>query len=119
MAAPDSWGASAIATVLAPEAELVLHRTVREAEQHGLCVGAVRRAMPARRNENVAWAPAESLLADLALALALDADEHRAVGAAIGRCREILRQELHEGRDRWHGVIAGRGIDIAHLVAVA
>src|SRR5438876_6749587 len=118
MSAPDPSGVSVISAILAPEAELVLHRPVREAEQHGLCVGAVRRAMPARRNENVARAPAESLLADLALALALHADEHRAVGAPIGRCREALRQELHEGRDGRHGVVAGGWIDVAHLIAV-
>src|SRR5436309_9823076 len=99
MSASDPSGVSAIAAILAPEAELVLTRPVRETEQHGLRAGAVARAMPARRHEDVARAPAECLLANLALALALDADEHRAVGAPVGRCREPLRQELHEGRD--------------------
>src|SRR5205814_3462409 len=116
MSAPDPSGVSVIAAILAPEAELVLHRPVGEAEQHRFRSRAVARAMPARRHEDVARAPAESLIADLALALALDADKHRAVGAPIGRCGETLRQELHERRDRRHGVIAGGGIDVAHLI---
>src|SRR5215212_659317 len=70
--------------VLAPQVELLLHRAVGEGEQHRVTLGAVLDLGPARHDEVVALLPAESLVADHALARALDHREHRAVGAAIG-----------------------------------
>ena len=109
---------SGVAALLAPQAELFLHRAVGVAEQHGLVLGMVADRHPARRDEDVARLPAEDLVADPALAGTLDRDIDRPVGRAVGAGRKALRQQLDEGADRRHRIVAARRVDVAHLVPV-
>src|SRR5579883_1666945 len=104
--------------LLAEEAELLLHALIREAEENGVLFGLVAVPHPARRDENIVRSPGEALLADPGTAAPLDADEDRAGGRAVRGGLEALRQELDEGRDGRHRVIAGDRIGVFHLEAV-
>src|ERR1700744_4277855 len=65
-----------VAAVFAEQIELLLYRTVGEAEQHRILVGFVGHPLPARHHEQVARAPFEGLLADPGAPLAFDRREH-------------------------------------------
>src|SRR5438876_649560 len=80
-------GALSVAALLAPEAELFLHRAIRIAEQHGLVVGMVAYRHPARYDKDVVRPPAEDLFTDPGLTLALDHDINRAGGRSECRAR--------------------------------
>src|ERR1700722_11940361 len=83
---------SGVAAILAEQVELLLHRTIREREQHGIRVGLVRDPLPARHHEQVAWSPFEGLIADPRATLAFDRREHGGIGRTIARGPETLRQ---------------------------
>src|SRR5216683_6397730 len=55
--------------LLAPQAELVVHRPVGKAEEDGVLLGAMAVRRPARHDEDVALLPGEALVADPRLAL--------------------------------------------------
>src|SRR5262249_55093707 len=87
-------------------------------EQHRLLLGLVRVAHPRRHHEYVVRAPLERLVADLGGALALDADEHGAVGRAIGLALEAFRQQREVGaHGRQHRSAVDR-VDCVHTLAV-
>src|SRR5487761_599790 len=79
---PESRPRSGVAALLAEKAELLLHRPVGIAEQHGLVRGLVGDPRPARHDKDVVRLPGEDLVADPAFTRALDRDEHRAIGRA-------------------------------------
>src|SRR5271163_4847427 len=81
-----------IPSVLPEQIELLLHRTIRETEQHRVGVGLVGDPLPARHHEQVARAPLEGLLADPRASLAFDRTKYRGVGGAIARGFESPRQ---------------------------
>src|SRR5665213_177774 len=85
---------SRVAAVLAEQVELLLHRTIREAEQHRILAGFVGDPAPARHDEQIARAPLKGLVADPAAAMALDRGEHGGVGRAVARGLETFRQQL-------------------------
>src|SRR4030095_16183506 len=72
-----------------------------------------------RHDKDVVRLPAQDLVADPALACALDYDEYRAVGRPVWPGRLTLGQELDECADRRHREIAARRLDVAQLVPVA
>src|SRR6267142_2651391 len=78
-------GISRIPAIFAEQIELLLHRAVGEAEQHGVRLGLVGDPLPARHHEQVARAPFERLLADPRAPLAFDRGEYGGVGCAIAR----------------------------------
>src|SRR3979490_117715 len=100
-------GASRVAAVLAEQVQLLLHRAIRETEQHRILLGLVGDPLPARHHEQVPRAPLESLFADPRPAAAFDRREYRGVGGAIARGLESLRQQLNESADGRHREIAG------------
>src|SRR5262245_61098756 len=109
---------SSVAAVLAEQVELLLHRTVRKTEQHRIRVRLMRDPAPARHHEQIARAPLKGLVADAGAALAFDRSEYGGVGGAIARGLETLRQQLDEGADGRHGVVAGLGIGEFQLQSV-
>src|SRR5665213_2081683 len=110
---------SRVAAIFAEQIELLLHRTIREAEQHRILAGLVGDPAPARHDEQIARAPFESLVADPASAMALDRGEHGGVGRTIARGLETFRQQLDEGADGRHREIPGLGIGEFQLQTVA
>src|SRR5437762_1679338 len=94
--------ASGVAALLAPQAELLLHRAIRIAEQHRFGLGMMAHRHPARHDKDVVLLPGEDLVADPAFARPLDRDINRAVSRAVGPGCITLWQELDERADRRH-----------------
>src|SRR6516162_5101413 len=111
--------ASSVAALFAPQAELLLHRPIRVTEQHGVVLRVVAHRHPARHDKDIVRPPAEDLIADPALAFALDHDKDGPVGRAVRTRRIVLGQQLDERADRRHREIAARRVDVAQLVPVA
>src|SRR6266581_7832517 len=102
---------------LAPEIECLLHRAVRETEQHRLFVGFEPVRQPGRADEYVLGSKDQRLVSETATAFAFDDCIDRGVGRAIVLAPESLREELHEGADGRHRPIARHRIRILQLVA--
>src|SRR5262249_57458405 len=76
---PTKFRSVGLLSFFAPDAERCLGRTVGDREQHGFLRRPVGVTLPWRHDKDVIWLPFEDRAVNLGRAVALDADENRAV----------------------------------------
>jgi len=101
---------SRIAALFAPKADLFENGAVRIAEQDDVVGSIEGMPGPVRSDEHVILLECIRLIADLCGTFSLSDNEDRALGRAVWRRAEALRQQLDECRYGRQHVIAVEGI---------
>src|SRR5262249_60598146 len=101
---PTKFRSVGLLSFFAPDAERFLGRAVGDREQHGFLRRPVGVTLPWRHDKDVIWPPFQDRAVDLGRAVALDADENRAVGRTVRCAFKTLRQHrqlrAHGGQHR-------------------
>src|SRR5215831_10227643 len=118
----DSWNvmdaSDCRSFLFPPDAERLLCRPIGQAEQHGLLVGAVPVALPARYDEDVTGRPSEALAPDRGDTLAFDACKDRRIGRTVAAAHEARgeQRKMRADRRRHPPAIEGVGVSNTHTM---
>src|SRR4029079_10954407 len=107
------------ARVLAPDAQHLLSRAIRDREQHGLLVRSMCVGLPRRHHENVVLTPFQCFAIYRRRALPFCAHENGPIRSAIFAALEVLREEREIGSHGGQNRTAIDRIGVAHACAVS